>query len=117
MPTTEGTGSDKPTIVDNHDGTISVRYDPKQEGNYELQIKHNNEHIDGSPFKFYIDSTNKGTVTAFGPGLTHGAAGDPCAFTVYTKGAGAGNLQVAVEGPSKADIQCKDNKDGTISVS
>ncbi|CAG2181972.1 unnamed protein product, partial [Oppiella nova] len=33
------------------------------------------------------------------------------------KGAGAGNLQVAVEGPSKADIQCKDNKDGTISVS
>jgi filamin len=60
-------GTDKPTVVDNHDGTISVKYDPKQEGNYELQIKYNNEHIQGSPFKFYIDSTNKGLVTAFGP--------------------------------------------------
>ncbi len=49
-------------------------------------------------------------------GLTHGKAGDACTFTVYTKGAGAGSLQVAVEGPSKADIQCKDNKDGTVGV-
>lgn len=57
----------KPQIVDNHDGTISVRYDPKQEGNYEMHIKFNDQHIEGSPFKFFIDSTNKGTVTAFGP--------------------------------------------------
>ncbi len=60
-------GTDKPLVVDNHDGTISVKYDPKREGNYELQIKYNNEHIEGSPFKFYVDSTNKGLVTAFGP--------------------------------------------------
>ena len=45
-----------------------------------------------------------------------GAAGEPCSFTVYTKGAGAGALQVAVEGPSKAEITCKDNKDGTVGV-
>lgn len=38
-------------------------------------------------------------------------------FTVHTKGAGAGNLQVAVEGPSKAEIVCKDNKDGSVAVS
>jgi len=46
-----------------------------------------------------------------------GAAGEPCSFTVYTKGSGAGALQVAVEGPSKAEISCKDNKDGTVTVS
>lgn len=29
----------------------------------------------------------------------------------------AGGLSLAVEGPSKADISCHDNKDGTVSVS
>lgn len=58
--------SDKPTIVDNRDGTISLKYDPKQEGNYEMQIKHNNQHIKGSPYKFVVDNTQKGLVTAFG---------------------------------------------------
>lgn len=29
----------KPTIVDNRDGTISLKYDPKSEGNYEMHIK------------------------------------------------------------------------------
>jgi len=31
-----------------------------------------------------------GQVTAFGPGLTHGVAGQPCNFTIVTKDAGAG---------------------------
>ena len=55
-------------------------------------------------------------MAAYGPGLSHGVAGDPCTFTVYTKGVGAGGLSVAVEGPSKAEINCKDNKDGTVTV-
>lgn len=49
--------------------------------------------------------------------MSSGVAGEPCSFAVYTKGSGAGNLQVAVEGPSKAEINCKDNKDGSINVS
>lgn len=114
MPTNE---MEKPTIVDNRDGTISLKYDPKKEGNYEMQIKYNAEHIKGSPYKFVVDNTSKGLVTAFGTGLSNGIAGEPCSFTVYTKGAGAGALQVAVEGPSKAEISCKDNKDGTVGVS
>jgi len=31
-----------------------------------------------------------GQVTAFGPGLSHGVAGQPCNFTIVTKDAGAG---------------------------
>jgi len=31
-----------------------------------------------------------GQVTAFGPGLSHGIAGQPCNFTIVTKDAGAG---------------------------
>jgi len=31
-----------------------------------------------------------GQVTAFGPGLSRGVAGQPCNFTIVTKDAGAG---------------------------
>lgn len=108
---------DKPVIEDNHDGTVSIKYDPKEEGIHELAVKYNGEHLQGSPFKFHVDSISSGYVTAYGPGLTHGVTGEPAQFTISTKGAGAGGLQMAVEGPSKADITYHDNKDGTVSVS
>lgn len=95
---------DKPVIDDNHDGTVSIRYDPKEEGIHELAVKYNGEHVQGSPFKFHVDSISSGYVTAYGPGLTHGVTGEPAQFTISTKGAGAGGLQMAVEGPSKADV-------------
>lgn len=154
---------DKPMIEDNRDGTVSVRYEPREEGLHELHVKYNGEHVSGrfkahvlresktiltltlffrlaSPFKFYCDSISSGAVTgksmsmtffrnghcnanyfhihiqAYGPGLTHGVSGEPCNFTISTKGAGAGGLSLAVEGPSKAEISCHDNKDGTVSV-
>ena len=37
-------------------------------------------------------------------------------FTIYTHEAGAGSLFIAMEGPAKADIDLKDNKDGTCDV-
>ena len=49
-------------------------------------------------------------------GLSHGVAGHPSEFTIVTRDAGAGGLSLASEGPSKAEIQCVDNKDGTCSV-
>ncbi|XP_021916471.1 filamin-A isoform X2 [Zootermopsis nevadensis] len=108
---------DKPIIEDNRDGTVSVKYEPREEGLHELSVKYNGEHVQGSPFKFHVDSLSSGYVTAYGPGLTHGVCGEPSNFTISTKGAGAGGLSLAVEGPSKAEISCHDNKDGTVSVS
>jgi filamin len=107
---------DKPEVIDNQDGTISIKYDPREEGLHELHVKYNQEHIPGSPFKIYVDSISSGYVTAHGPGLARGIAGEPANFTIYTKEAGAGGLAVAVEGPSKAEISCHDNKDGTVAV-
>ncbi|KAJ8682417.1 hypothetical protein QAD02_018209 [Eretmocerus hayati] len=108
---------DKPVIEDNRDGTVSIRYEPREEGLHEVFVKYNGEHVQGSPFKFHVDSLASGHVTAYGPGLIYGVAGEPANFTISTKGAGAGGLSMAVEGPSKADISCHDNKDGTVSVS
>ncbi|KAL0108257.1 hypothetical protein PUN28_015064 [Cardiocondyla obscurior] len=108
---------DKPVIEDNHDGTVSIKYEPREEGLHEIYVKFNGEHVQGSPFKFHVDSLASGYVTAYGPGLVYGVCGEPGNFTISTKGAGAGGLSLAVEGPSKAEISCHDNKDGTVSVS
>ncbi|CAD7089730.1 unnamed protein product [Hermetia illucens] len=107
---------DKPLIEDNRDDTVSIKYDPKEEGVHELAVKYNGEHVQGSPYRFHVDSISSGYVTAHGPGLTHGVSGEPCVFTISTKGTGADGLSLAVEGPSKADISYHDNKDGTVTV-
>ena len=38
---------DKPVIQDNRDGTVSVKYDPKEEGTHELVVKYNGEPVQG----------------------------------------------------------------------
>ncbi|KAM9467521.1 filamin-C isoform 12-T12 [Clarias gariepinus] len=107
----------RPHITDNKDGTVTVKYAPTEKGLHEMDIKYDGNHIPGSPLQFYVDAINSGHVTAYGPGLSHGMINKPANFTIVTKDAGEGGLSLAVEGPSKAEISCKDNKDGTCTVS
>ncbi|MEQ2211990.1 hypothetical protein XENOCAPTIV_022543 [Xenoophorus captivus] len=106
-----------PSINDNKDGTVTVKYSPTERGLHEMDIKYDGNHIPGSPLQFYVDAINSGHVTAYGPGLSHGTVNRPATFTIVTKDAGEGGLSLAVEGPSKAEISCTDNKDGTCTVS
>ncbi|KYO34434.1 hypothetical protein Y1Q_0021009 [Alligator mississippiensis] len=106
-----------PDIADNKDGTVTVRYAPTEAGLHDMHIRCDSVHIPGSPLQFYVDYVNSGHVTAYGPGLSHGVVNKPAAFTVSTKDAGEGGLSLAVEGPSKAELSCTDNQDGTCSVS
>ncbi|XP_075690052.1 filamin-B isoform X2 [Rhinoderma darwinii] len=103
-------------IVDNKDGTVSVRYVPTETGLHELHIKCNGAHIPESPLQFYVNYPNTGSVSAYGPGLIYGVANKPATFTIVTEDAGEGGLDLAIEGPSKAEISCIDNKDGTCRV-
>merc|ERR1719431_2030022 len=103
----------KPNLKDNGDGSITVHYQPTEIGLHQLDIFYSGEHIQGSPFMFHVDAINSGYVTAY----SHGLCDEPCSFTIVTKDAGPGGLALAVEGPSKAEITCQDNKDGTCSVS
>uniref|UniRef100_A0A8C5WJ73 Filamin B n=1 Tax=Leptobrachium leishanense TaxID=445787 RepID=A0A8C5WJ73_9ANUR len=103
-------------IVDNKDGTVSVRYIPTETGLHELHIKCNGSHIPESPLKFFVNYPDTGSVSAFGPGLIYGVANKPATFTIVTEDAGEGGLDLAIEGPSKAEISCIDNKDGTCTV-
>ncbi|KAG8548031.1 hypothetical protein GDO81_026880 [Engystomops pustulosus] len=72
--------------------------------------------ITESPLQFYVNYPNTGSVSAYGPGLSYGVANKPATFTIVTEDAGEGGLDLAIEGPSKAEISCIDNKDGTCSV-
>ncbi|XP_044307316.1 filamin-B isoform X3 [Varanus komodoensis] len=103
-------------IVDNKDGTVTVRYAPVEVGLHEMHIKYMGNHIPESPLQFYVNYPNSGNVTAYGPGLVYGVANKPATFTIVTEDAGEGGLDLAIEGPSKAEISCIDNKDGTCTV-
>lgn len=49
-------------------------------------------------------------------GLKKGYVNKPNAFVIDTRGAGPGDLSLAVEGPSKVDVECIDNGDGTVTA-
>uniref|UniRef100_A0A4W2BKP2 Filamin B n=2 Tax=Bos TaxID=9903 RepID=A0A4W2BKP2_BOBOX len=106
----------KPEIVDNKDGTVTVRYAPTEVGLHEMHIKYMGSHIPESPLQFYVNYPNSGSVSAYGPGLVYGVANKTATFTIVTEDAGEGGLDLAIEGPSKAEISCIDNKDGTCTV-
>ncbi|TGZ55160.1 hypothetical protein CRM22_010478 [Opisthorchis felineus] len=107
----------QPNLIDNGDGTVTAQFQPTEPGLHELEITYNRQPIPGSPFRFYVEAVGSGNVSAYGPGLSYGRAGEPAEFTLITREAGAGGLSLSVEGPSKAEIQCHDNKNGTCSVS
>ncbi|MGH0181265.1 UNVERIFIED_CONTAM: hypothetical protein FKN15_020597 [Acipenser sinensis] len=69
-----------------------------------------------SPLQFYVNYANSPNVTASGPGLIYGIVNKPATFTIFTEDAGEGGLDLAIEGPSKSEISCTDNKDGTCTV-
>ncbi|XP_029947767.1 filamin B a isoform X1 [Salarias fasciatus] len=109
--------SAQPLITDNQDGTVTVLYSPTEAGLHEMHIKYNGTHVPESPLQFYVNHASSPNVTAYGPGLSYGVANKRATFTVFTDDASEGGLDLAIEGPSKADISCVDNKDGTCSVS
>jgi hypothetical protein len=64
-----------------------------------------------------IEPINPNKVKAYGPGLSHGTVNKQADFIIDTRGAGNGALNLTVEGPCEASIECKDNQDGTCHVS
>ncbi|CAB3406891.1 unnamed protein product [Caenorhabditis bovis] len=103
-------------IIDNHDGTILVKYVPKVLGAHELSILQNGAQLQGTPIKFFVDGYGDGYATVYGAGLQNAIVGEPAAFTVCAKGSQAKELAVSIEGPASSNIKIHDNKDGTCSV-
>ncbi|XP_065679926.1 filamin-B isoform X2 [Hydra vulgaris] len=107
---------EKVDVKDNPDGTFILNYTPKETGKYILHVAYDGIPIPGSPFEFTVTEGGPEKVKVYGKGTKKGIVAVPARFTIDTKNAGPGDLSVAVEGPSKADIECVDNHDGTCEV-
>uniref|UniRef100_UPI00397F5257 filamin/ABP280 repeat domain-containing protein n=1 Tax=Salmonella sp. s51228 TaxID=3159652 RepID=UPI00397F5257 len=55
-------------------------------------------------------------VKVSGDGVKRGIVGKPLEFFIDTRGAGFGNIELSLEGPSKCDADCEDHGNGTCSV-
>ena len=77
-------------------------------------------HIPNSPFKINVKNGEVGDakkVKVSGAALKEGKTHVDNSFKIDTRNAGFGGLSLSMEGPSKAEIQCKDNEDGTLNIS
>ena len=89
--------------VDDHgDGTATVKYLPAEAGEYKINILFADEAISGSPFTPVFEPTTDATkVKAYGPGLHADGVkiGDSGDFVIDAKEAGAGAVDVVMDGP------------------
>ncbi|KTF73888.1 hypothetical protein cypCar_00040173, partial [Cyprinus carpio] len=117
---TSPSGKSVPCVVEPQPGKGAslVKYIPKEEGVYMVEVVYDGNPVPGSPFPVEaMLPPDPSKVKAFGPGLKGGLVASPAEFTIDTKGAGTGGLGLTVEGPTEAKIECSDNGDGTCSVS
>ncbi|KAM9751784.1 filamin-A [Menidia menidia] len=94
----------------------AVRFIPRENGLYLIDVKFNGSHIPGSPFKIRVGETGQagdpGMVSAYGAGLEGGTTGSACEFVVNTSTAGPGALAVTIDGPSKVKMDCVECPEG-----
>lgn len=92
--------------------TFECKYLPLKDGRYRIMITFGGAEIPKSPFDVNVRPKIQSNVVAYGPGLRGGIENFPAIFTVDTNGE-PGNLGFSIAGPSQAEIQCKDNEDGS----
>ncbi|CAF1103836.1 unnamed protein product, partial [Adineta ricciae] len=100
-------------------GSLGISFIPREVGDHLVNVYREGKHIKNSPFRIHVGSSEIGDaskVKVFGRGLQEGYANQTNEFTVITRDAGYGGLSLSIEGPSKADIECHDNEDGSCLV-
>jgi len=124
---TDPDGNEVPcSIVDNGDGTYGVDYTPTVAGPHKVDVKVNDEPIDGSPFTVKVDPAEAVAdfCTAEGPGLIEAQHDVDAEFTIksYNKinepiPVGGLKFDIDIEGPSgKVEPKVTDNENGTYGV-
>uniref|UniRef100_A0A182QT66 Calponin-homology (CH) domain-containing protein n=1 Tax=Anopheles farauti TaxID=69004 RepID=A0A182QT66_9DIPT len=99
------------------DDVFRIMYTPFEAGRHTIDLLYDNVPVPGSPFVVNVKSGCDPTrCRAYGPGLEGALTDKMATFTVETRGAGAGGLSLAIEGPSEAKMSCTDNRDGSCDV-
>lgn len=101
-------------------GNIGISYTPRETGEHTISVKRQGKQIANSPFKVIVGDREVGDakkVIVSGDALAEGKTHKENVFSVDTRNAGFGGLSLSIEGPSKAEINCTDKDDGTLSIS
>jgi filamin len=124
----QGPSGDVPSkTVDNGDGTYSVAYTPKEEGNHVIHVTHNDQPIQKSPYNIYVNPARADPVQSkcYGPGLQGGEAHKPAVFTIEARNkkgerihSGGHPFAVKINDPFNQPLVADvvDNSDGTYTV-
>ena len=84
---------------------FKVHFDLGEGSEYQLIIKYDGNHIDGSPFKLlFADQTDAAVCRAEGEGLTFSQVDKEGKFSVFTEGAGDGELMVKIASDDGTEI-------------
>ncbi|KRZ33570.1 Filamin-A, partial [Trichinella pseudospiralis] len=98
------------TPIEEHE-SYAIRFVPKEVGNHYVHITLDGIHMKDSPFRFRAGPKGEVDpigVTVIGEGLRSGITGHKCEFIINTCHVGPGNLQVQLDGPSKATLDAYD---------
>ena len=100
------------------DGKFDVVYVPSVPGNYVTEITFNGDQIAGNPFTVVVSdkSGDSSLVSVYGEGLVGGQINEALTFTIDTREAGHGSIDMAIEGPSKCEADYQDHGDGSCDV-
>lgn len=101
-------------------GNIGISFTPRETGEHVVHVKRMGIQIKNSPFKIIVTEKEVGNakkVKVTGPALTDGKTHADNQFVIDTRNAGYGGLSLSIEGPSKAQIKCLDQEDGTLKIS
>uniref|UniRef100_A0A672NFU9 Filamin B, beta (actin binding protein 278) n=1 Tax=Sinocyclocheilus grahami TaxID=75366 RepID=A0A672NFU9_SINGR len=107
----------QPSVIDNKDSTIILKFDPSEEGLHQLFIKSSRNDLPELPLQYYANSLANRSTMAYGRGLVYGIANETAIFTICQEDSASSELDITIEGPSEADVCCVDNEDGTCTVS
>jgi len=115
------------STIDNGDGTYTVSYVPREEGNHVIKVSHKDQPIQKSPFNVYINPARADPVQCrcWGPGLEGGEAHTPAEFYIEARNKlgepihnGGHPFAVSVKDPYNTNlvVDVHDNQDGTYKV-
>ncbi|KJH52735.1 Filamin/ABP280 repeat protein [Dictyocaulus viviparus] len=100
-------------------GRLGVSFTPREAGEHLISVKKNGKLLPKAPFKIKVDKSQVGDaskVQVSGTGKTSSVCMKDNEILIDTSKAGYGGLSVSVQGPSKAELSCKEIKAGLIKV-
>jgi len=102
-----------PEVIDNHDGTYLVKYNPNVPGNYTIHVTLEGQNIKDAPFSLNCIAGTDVSNTKIGP----------ISFTIHTrdkrgdlKNFGGDKFEVNVEEHPEVSVETRDNSDGSYTA-